>query len=116
MIGMDAPERSQGPFGAEATAALRRLLPAGSQVLLERDVEPTDRYGRRLAYVWRGGSLLNWQMVRGGWAVLLTIPPNVRYSEALLEAQRRARESKAGLWAEGGFDCPPSDRRRGKCD
>jgi len=59
---------------------------------------------------------VNWQMVRGGWAMLLTIPPNVRYSEAFVEAQRRAREAGAGLWAEGGFECRPSDRRRGRCE
>jgi len=116
LIGVDAPELSQQPFGARAQEALARWLPPGETVVLEADVEPVDRYGRRLAYVWRGGILVNWQMVRGGWAMLLTIPPNVRYSEAFVEAQRRAREAGAGLWAEGGFECRPSDRRRGRCE
>ena len=116
LIGVDAPELSQQPFGAQARQALGRWLPPGETVVLEADVEPVDRYGRRLVYVWRGAILVNWQMVRGGWAMLLTIPPNVRYSEAFLEAQRRAREAGVGLWAEGGFECRPSDRRRGRCE
>lgn len=116
LIGVDAPELSQRPFGAQAREALARWLPPGEEVALEADVEPVDRYGRRLAYAWRGAILVNWQMVRGGWAMLLTIPPNVRYSEAFLEAQRRAREAGVGLWGEGGFACRPSDRRRGRCE
>ncbi len=116
LIGVDAPELSQQPFGAQAREALAQWLPPGEEVALEADVEPMDRYGRRLAYVWRGAILVNWQMVRGGWAMLLTIAPNVRYSEAFVEAQRRAREARVGFWGEGGFACRPSDRRRGRCE
>lgn len=115
LIGIDTPELSQRPFGQTARDALLELLPVGSEVELERDVELSDRYGRRLAYVWRSGVLVNWQLVRGGWAVLLTVPPNVRYVEAFQEAQRRAREEARGLWAVDGFSCLPADRRRGRC-
>ena len=116
LIGVDAPELSQRPYGLLAFEALAGLMPAGSRVELERDVEPTDRYGRRLAYVWRDTVLINWAMVRNGWAVLLTYPPNVQYVERFEEAQRAARVEGGGLWAMGGFDCRPSDRRRGRCD
>jgi micrococcal nuclease len=116
LIGVDAPELSQQPFGVQARGALARWVQPGDTVTLERDVQAEDRYGRRLAYVWRGAILVNWQLVRGGWALLLTIPPNVRYSEAFQEAQRRAREAGVGLWAAGGFACRPSDRRRGRCE
>jgi micrococcal nuclease len=116
LIGIDTPELSQAPFGEQARGALARLAPVGSTVLLERDVELTDRYGRRLAYVWRDGLLVNWQMVSDGWAVLLTYPPNVQYVEPLQEAHRRARHDQAGLWAAGGFTCAPVDRRRRRCE
>lgn len=116
LIGIDTPELSQAPFGAAARDALLKLLPVGAEVELERDVEVSDRYGRRLGYVWWNGVLVNWQLVRGGWAVLLTVPPNVRYVEAFQEAQRRAREEARGLWAVEGFSCLPADRRRGRCD
>lgn len=116
LIGIDAPELSQRPYGLLAFEALAGLMPAGSRVQLERDVEPTDRYGRRLAYVWRDSVMINWAMVRNGWAMLLTYPPNVQYVERFQAAQREARDEGAGLWAMGGFDCPPSARRRGRCD
>ncbi|MGH7645842.1 MAG: thermonuclease family protein [Gemmatimonadales bacterium] len=116
LTGVDAPERSQGDFGAAAAEALARLIPVGAEGLLERDVELTDRYGRRLAYVWRDSVLVNWAMVRNGWALVTTYPPNVQYVERFEEAQRLAREASLGLWGAGGFSCAPADRRRGRCD
>lgn len=115
LIGMDTPELSQPPFGAQASSALATLIPPGSPVQLEQDVETRDRYGRLLAYVWADSALVNWRMVREGWAVLLTYPPNVQYVDWLVAAERQAREERRGLWATGGFDCRPVDRRRGRC-
>jgi micrococcal nuclease len=115
LIGIDAPELAQGPAGGRARDALRRLLPPDASVRLELDAAPRDRYGRTLAYVWRGGRLVNEAMIRDGWAVLYTVPPNVRYVRRLERAQHEARAHRAGLWAEGGFDCPPSAFRRGSC-
>lgn len=116
LIGMDTPEMSQEPYGALAAQALATLTPVGSEVQLEPDVEPRDRYGRVLAYIWVRGLMANWALVRQGWAVLLTYPPNVQYVEWFTEAQRLAREEGVGLWAVGGFECLPRDRRRGRCE
>ncbi len=116
LIGMDTPELNQRPFGRQAAAALAVLTPVGSRVRLERDVEARDRYKRLLAYVWVGRTMVNWRMVRDGWAVLLTYQPNVQYVNAFSEAQRRAREEGKGLWSRAGFECLPADRRRNRCD
>lgn len=116
LIGMDTPELDQEPFGRQAAAALASLLPVGAQVRIEQDVDARDRYGRLLAYVWVGPVLVNWRMVREGWATLLTYQPNVQYAEWLIDAERRAREEGRGLWATGGFECLPRDRRAGQCE
>jgi uncharacterized protein (TIGR02246 family) len=116
LIGMDTPESNQPPFGAQASAALAALIPLGTDVRLEPDVEARDRYGRLLAYIWLGHTMINWRMVREGWAVLLTYPPNVQYVDSFTDAERRAREEQRGLWASGGFDCRPVDRRARRCD
>lgn len=110
------PELSQAPFGQEAAAALERLLPPGTEVRVERELQPRDRFGRTLAYLWAGDVMINRALVRHGWAVVLVYPPNVRYADQLRRAQRRARTDRVGLWATGGFDCLPRDRRRGRCD
>lgn len=115
LIGIDSPEREQPPFGSKAQQALRQMLPTGTAVRLEHDVVPTDQYGRLLAYVWLGSTLVNEAMVRGGWAVLYTVPPNVKYAERLGRAQNEARTGRAGLWAQNGFACLPKDFRRRVC-
>lgn len=115
LIGMDTPEAAQEPFGTMATQALTKLIPVGAEVLLEPDVESKDPYDRLLGYVWAEGVLVNWAMVRQGYAVLLTYPPNVQYVEWLTAAQTAAREESLGLWAVDGFACPPVEFRRGRC-
>jgi micrococcal nuclease len=84
-------------------------------VRLERDVAPRDRYGRELAHVWSGSRLVNEALVLEGWAMLYTVPPNVKYAERLERAQKQARAAGAGLWASGGFGCAPAAYRRGEC-
>lgn len=115
LIGVDSPERGQEPFAAAATQALEALAPLGDTLQLEEDVDARDRYGRLLAYVWRDGALLNWLMLRHGWAVLLTVPPNVQFVDYFTAAQERARSEQKGLWKVDGFRCLPSQRRRRQC-
>ena len=115
LIGIDAPELAQGRAARESAAALRRLLPHGRRVRLEADVGPRDRYGRALAYVWTGDSLVNEALVRQGWAFLLTVPPNVKYVKRLEQAQSAARATRAGLWREPGLACSPREWRARRC-
>ncbi len=102
LIGIDTPERD-GPytyedcFGPEASAYTERAL-AGRRIELEFDVERTDRYDRTLAYVWVGGRLFDEQIVADGYAVVATFPPNVKYVDRFLAAQRAARADALGLW------------------
>lgn len=115
LIGIDSPERAQRPFGLGSQQVLIGMLPRGTPVRLERDVALTDRYGRLLAYAWVGPTLVNEAMVSSGWAVLHTVPPNVKYAERLEKAQKKARANSAGLWAQNGFACLPSEFRRRAC-
>jgi len=115
LLGIDTPELQQEPFGSQAAAALRSLIPVGTELRAEGDVEDRDQYDRALRYLWLDGVLINWVMVRSGHAVLLTYAPNVRYVESLQRAQALARDQGVGLWATGGFECEPVEFRRGDC-
>lgn len=114
LIGADCPElrhrepaiRVYAKIAAEFTAG--RLL--GSDVWLESDVRLTDQWGRTLAYVWTSrppadgaGELLHTSMFSGvllyeGWAMVLTVPPDMKYADALLGFQRDAMENDRGFW------------------
>lgn len=114
-IGFDAPERGQGEAYRRATAAFERWVAAGDTVELELDIQHVDRYGRQLAWVWRADTLVNERMLAEGWAMLYTLPPNVRYVDRLRDAERSAREARAGFWQGSVFECAPSAFRRKAC-
>lgn len=115
LIGIDSPERGQGDGYGLARDALKAILAVDKTVTLESDVTPEDRYHRRLAYVWDGENLVNQTMVRAGWALSYTVPPNVKYEKRFSAAAREAEAARAGLWATGGFNCAPSQFRQGRC-
>ncbi|MCM8781042.1 MAG: thermonuclease family protein [Candidatus Omnitrophica bacterium] len=74
-------------------------LTENKRVSLEFDVDKKDRYGRLLAYVYlKDGTFVNAEIVRQGYASLLTIPPNVKYADLFLRLYQEARENKRGLW------------------
>jgi micrococcal nuclease len=103
-IGIDSPEskRRDTPVQcyALAAAAFNARLVSGRRVELRTDAEPRDRYGRLLAYVYRrpGGLFVNAELVRRGFATILTIPPNVAHAPVFLRLERQAREARRGLW------------------
>jgi micrococcal nuclease len=110
LIGVDTPEVFGGQecFGREASAFAKRLLRVGLRVGVERDAEARDRYGRTLIYLrLPDGRSFNELLVSQGFAVPLTIPPNVRHAERFHELARRARERQAGLWAARACDGDP---------
>jgi len=115
LIGIDAPEGDQQAFGTAAHAGLAALVPLGATLQLEADVEPRDRYQRVLAYAWVGDSMVNWLLVRQGWAVSERFPPNLRYAEQFDAAEQAARLEMRGLWSMDGFRCRPVNHRRGAC-
>lgn len=101
LIGLDAPETwlRHDCFGTEATRALRRLTPPGSLVRTAGDVEPRDRYGRRLLYLWRpSGAFVNAALVRAGFARAMTVPPNMSHAAFIYAAEDTARRRRAGIW------------------
>jgi endonuclease YncB( thermonuclease family) len=116
LLGIDAPEWDQQPFGESARTALASLIARGDTVRLEPDIVARDQYDRRLAYVWKGHRLVNWLLVRQGWAVRLTYPPNVQFVQWFSAAERQARAENLGLWAQSGFDCRPKEHRAHRCD
>lgn len=106
LIGIDAPEsrktgnKDVGYYGKEAKAYLEKLL-LGKSVRLEYDVSRTDRYKRTLAYAYlQNGTFLNEHLIREGYAMTLTVPPNVKYAERLAKLQAEARQKKKGLWGK----------------
>ena len=114
-----AVHRQRG-FGREASAFNKQLV-EGKTVRLEKDVSETDRYGRLLRYVFVGDLFVNAELVRQGFAQVVTYPPDVKYVDLYLQFQRKAREANRGLW--GACNAAPTptsppviNQPRGNCD
>jgi micrococcal nuclease len=86
---------------AHRAAAENARLVGGRRVRLVIDVEPRDRFGRLLAYVYRArdGLFVNAELVRRGFARTLTIPPNVRFAARFRALAAQARRDHRGLWS-----------------
>lgn len=114
LIGIDAPEMGQRPWGRRAKEHLEGLISSSSwSVSLEYDIEKRDKYGRLLVYATgKNERLINAEMVRDGYAVLFTFPPNVKHAVEFADVQRQAREGKVGIWGKNGLKKLPVDYRR----
>jgi len=116
LLGIDTPETKSPTkpvqcYGKEASAHTTELLPDGTVVRLERDVEERDQYGRLLAYVYRADDdlFVNLELARDGFASLLTYRPNVAHVDELSAAVDDAHARQAGLWGQcGGPGVPAS--------
>ncbi len=104
LLEIDTPERDNGGgpsqcYSDEATSALSRLLPDGSDVRFAADRELLDRYDRTLLYVWNdAGTFVNEAMVRRGFATAVLFEPNDEHIALMRAAQRNAEASRRGLW------------------
>lgn len=116
LIGMDTPEVyfGQQPYGQQASAFAKREL-EGEEVGLELDVQKVDPYGRLLAYVYLpNGEMFNETLLEEGYAQVATFPPNVKYVDRFLAAQREARAANRGLWGLSAKElCQQTNRGNG---
>lgn len=115
-IGVNAPEIPHPHAPAEARRRLRHFphtvaageaakrvnldLVAGKHVRLELDRQQRDRYKRLLAYVWVGDTMINAEMIKRGYAELMSIPPDFRHRALFTKLQQEARAAGRGLWHE----------------
>ena len=107
-----------GMWPAEIAAAeeLRALL-LGKTVELAFGGERSDRYGRLLAHAYvRERDHRRWvqgHLLEQGLARAYTVAGNRACADALLAAERGAREARRGLWAEATYQARSADKVAG---
>lgn len=118
LIGIDTPEMHESKKlyrdsarNKQSVDVIKRLgqraykitkdMVEGKRVSLEFDVEKYDPYGRLLAYVYlndKSKTFVNAEIVKQGYASLMTIPPNIKYADLFKKLYQEARENRRGLW------------------
>ena len=110
---IDAPESSQRPWGARATAFLKQLTPVGSEVTLR--VQTTDRYGRTVAELLNHRGNVNQLMVGAGQAFAYRRYLSQCDAQRYLQLENEAQRQGTGVWSVGPSGITrPWDYRRGR--
>lgn len=97
-IGINAPEALQ-PYGQEATDFNIHMV-VGKRVHVTYDQQQKDQYGRILGYVSIGSVFVNLEMVKKGWALAESIPPDTLHQQDFENAEKAAKSSCRGLWSD----------------
>ncbi|WP_216595626.1 thermonuclease family protein [Myxosarcina sp. GI1] len=96
IIGIDAPDLRQSPWGAAAKQRLTELI-ADETVQLELEERNTDSFDRLLAHVWHNNISVGEQLVKEGY-VLANTSYSHKYSQRFLNAREYARLLGYGIW------------------
>lgn len=108
-IGIDTPEtvdprKAVECFGKEAANENKKLV-GGKQIILVKDISEMDKFGRLLRYVYvklsdENNLFVNDYLIRAGFAKAVTFPPDVKFTDQFLQAEKQAREAKRGFWGK----------------
>lgn len=95
-IGIDTPEKDDAYFWQ--AAGENQNLVYGKQITLIKDVSETDKYDRLLRYIFVGDTFVNYELIRKGFALASTYPPDVACASYFSQAQNQAQSEQVGLW------------------
>ncbi|MCT7983923.1 thermonuclease family protein [Laspinema sp. A4] len=114
LIGIEAPDLQQTPWGNAAKQQLERLID-GQTLLLEWDIETEDGAAHQWAYLWRDGKLVNEELIAEGYVLAAVRSPNIKYERRFAQAQEKARIMGQGIWdSQTPLRVHPSDFRQNR--
>lgn len=118
LLAIDAPELEHKDqaikeeyFAYEAKDFLADNI-LDKEIYASFDLEHKDKYGRYLVYIWTQvpvqaddmkelkQSLLNYKMIKEGYAEALYVKPNGKYKELMFAEEKKAREAELGMWSQ----------------
>ncbi len=108
LIGIDAPDLAQEPWGKQAKQRLEELIDIAGKGGVSIEVEDTgaDKYGRKFVYLWKDGRLLNEQLLKDGCVLASMRMPTAgatnlsgsKYRERFIRGSQYARLMGVGIW------------------
>ena len=101
LLGINAPEKNM-PFASAGADFLKIFV--GKEITLKRDKEDTDRYSRKLRYVFYGDRFLNNEIISEGFASSY-MTGGIIYEKELLDTEKIARENEKGIWQKSEEKC-----------
>lgn len=106
LLAIDTPETVKPntpvqPYGKEASDFTCNALKNANEIKLEYEPSnETDKYGRKLAWVFVDDQLLQLQLIENGLAEVAYLYGDYRYTNDLQEAQQQAKNKQYGIWSQ----------------
>ncbi len=111
LIGVDTPEsvapesytessgKENTDVGKYVSEIMKETIKEGDTLYLEFDVNMYDKYDRVLAYAYfEDGQMVQDFLLSSGLAQVMTIEPNVKYSDRFADIEKKAIENGIGIW------------------
>lgn len=100
-LGIDTPESTMenDPWGKAASNFTSMILRSAREIILETEGAEYDSYGRRLAYVWVDGELLNLLLVQEAYSNS-TAPLTSKYGNIMMEVANEVRKTGRRFYGE----------------
>lgn len=129
LLGIDAPEFSQDPWGKRAKEFLLSQI-QDAKIYIETDFEPHDKYGRTLVYLFYANpsqadeakniyklKFLNQELLERGYAEIFLLDSNLKYADKLKLAEYQAKNHELNIWSkQDGLKISPYKYRKAqKC-
>jgi micrococcal nuclease len=108
LIGIDAPDLGQEPWGKQAKQRLEELVELSNQnrVSIELETTEPDKFGRKFIYLWKDSQLLNEQLLKEGYVLANIRSPHsisnsasgTKYRDRFMRGSQYARIMGTGIW------------------
>ena len=109
---IDAPEKKQVRWGAEATNKLKELIPLRSRIAIFSDKK--EKYKRTLGVITNeSGVNVNKRMLELGMAKFSSRRAK-KVTEEYKFAEEQARNAQLGIWSDPNFESPSAFRKKQK--
>jgi len=104
LLGLNSPEKNM-PYSQASANFLKQF--ENKTVFLLRDKEDTDKYNRKLRYLFYENQLINLEILEKGFANSY-YTSGLKYEKQILRAENQALQLEVGIWAKSNqlcFDC-----------
>ena len=96
-IGLDAPGEARF-FYDECKRANKDLVDK-KEISIEFDIKKRDEDKVILGYIYAGDVFVNARLLKNGFALAYSQPPNQKYAGLFITLQKEARKQRTGIWA-----------------
>ncbi len=115
LIGINAPEKGECYFDESKQALIK--ITESQTINIEKDISGLDKYNRLLRYIIaisddpdEDNIPINYYMIRNGFAFYQSSPPDNRYRDLFITAQRQAQTDNLGLWKDCDYEDQVSEQ------